>query len=271
MGQPQAWAAGRGNLLLASLPKADFDLVSRHLEPVPLDGHASIYDPDVLITHVYFPETGLVSLLGVLSDGTGVETAIVGREGMVGMPVFHRTDRIAEQAVVQLPGHGLRMSVASLRACLEESPALREALHHYAACIYMFAAQSVACMNKHETPRRLARWLLHAADHSGTDSLALTHLFLSHMLGVRRSSVSVAASELRTKGLITYTRKRIEITNRQGLAEYSCECYRIVRSTYDRLMFGTASDNPLDAVKSSRDGLSILGSPHGDKDVDESD
>jgi CRP-like cAMP-binding protein len=271
MGQPRAWAAGGGNFLLASLPAEDRALVARHMETVPLEPKVAIYDPDVAITHVYFPDAGLVSLLAVLADGTGVETAIVGREGMVGMPVFHRTDRVAEQAVVQLPGSAQRMTAASLRTCVDESPALRDALHHYSACVFMFAAQSVACMNKHETTRRLARWLLHAADHSGVAGLAFTHLFLSHMLGVRRSSVSVAASELRAKGLIAYTRKRIDITDRDGLAEHACECYRIVRSTYDRLIFGRASTNPLAEVESSRGGISVLGSPHGDKDPAESE
>jgi CRP-like cAMP-binding protein len=265
MGHMQPWAAG-GNFLLASLPDPDRALLSRHLEPVSLERNVALYDPDVVMSHVYFPDLGLVSLLAVLADGTGVETAIIGREGMVGMPVFHRTERMAEQAVVQLPGSAQRMTAASLRTCLEESAALREALHHYSACVFMFAAQSVACMNKHEISRRLARWLLHAADHSGMPDLAFTHLFLSHMLGVRRSSVSVAASALRGMGMIDYSRKTIQITDRDALVEYSCECYRIVRSTYDRLIFGTPSPSPLDGVEISRGGLSTVGSPHGDND-----
>jgi CRP-like cAMP-binding protein len=262
MGQQDAWTRGNGNLLLESLPSADRALVTRHLEDVELSPRAALYDPDVRIEHVYFPTEGLVSMLGVFADGTGVETAIAGREAMVGMAVFHGTDRIAEQAVVQLRGRAHRMPADALRACLTESPALQQALHHYAACIFMFAAQSVACMSKHETTRRLARWLLHACDHSGTDDLDLTHLFLSHMLGVRRSSVTVAASTLRSKGLITYTRKRIAIADRTGLTEYSCVCYRIVRSTYDRLVFGQATVSPLADVESSRNGISTLGSPH---------
>jgi CRP-like cAMP-binding protein len=256
---------GNGNLLLASLPSAEREHLARHLEDVELEPRAALYDPDVPIEHVYFPSAGLVSLLGVFADGTAVETVITGREGMVGMAVFHGTDRITAQAVVQLSGHAHRMSAEALRASLTESPALRQALHNYAACMFMFAAQSVACMSKHETTRRMARWLLHAADHSGRDDLDLTHLFLSHMLGVRRSSVTVAANALRSKGLITYTRKRTRITDHEGLIEHACECYQIVRSTYDRLIFGRSTDSPLKGLSSSRAGFSTLGSTRPDK------
>lgn len=265
MGHPEPWATGNGNLLLSSLADADRTLLARHFEPVELEAHQSLYDPDVPITHAWFLNTGMVSLLGVLTDGTAVETAVVGREGMVGMPIFHCTDRIAQQAVVQITGSGSRLTADALRSCLAESAGLRHALHRYAAAVFMFTAQSVACMGKHDVPRRLARWLLHAADHAGTFDLQLTHLFVAHMLGVRRSSVTVAASDLRNRGLITYTRRHVSITNRDGLAAFCCECYGIVRSTYDRLIFSAATWNPLDTVEASRDGVSTLGAVHDDK------
>jgi CRP-like cAMP-binding protein len=265
MGHPEPWATGNGNLLLASLADADRLLLTRHFEPVELEAHRTLYDPDVSITHAWFLNTGMISLLAVLTDGTAVETAVVGREGMVGMPIFHGIDSIAEQAVVQITGSGSRLTAAALRSCLAESAGLRQALHRYAASVAMFTAQSVACMAKHEVPRRLARWLLHASDHAGTSELELTHLFVAHMLGVRRSSVTVAASDLRSRGLITYTRKRTSITDRDGLASFCCECYGIVRSTYDRLIFSTATPNPLRTVQASRDGISILGAVQDNK------
>jgi CRP-like cAMP-binding protein len=265
LGRIESQPPAGGNLLLAALPQRDLDILSAHLEPVTLESSRTLYDPDVPIEHVYFLDAGLVSLLGVLTDGTGVETAIIGREGMVGMPIFHRTDRIAEQAVVQQPGRGRRMNASALRSCLEQSEALGTLLHHYSACVFQFAAQSVACMSKHHISSRLARWLLHASDHSGTNQLELTQLFLSHMLGVRRSSVTVAASDLRDAKLITYTRRMITITDRAGLEQRSCECYGIVRSTYDRLVFGGTSPNPLTGVESSRDGMSTVGSPHAEQ------
>src|SRR5687767_5439056 len=141
MGQPIAWTRGNGSLLLETLPAADRELLEPHLESVALKQAVVLYDPDVLIEHVYFPTEGVVSLLGVFTDGTAVETAIIGREGMVGMPVFHGADRIAQQAVVQLAGAARRMSSTALRACLADSMRLREALHRYSACVFMFAAQ----------------------------------------------------------------------------------------------------------------------------------
>jgi CRP-like cAMP-binding protein len=262
MGQSATATRTSANLLLAALPPRDFEIVSRHLEQAPLQLKRVIYDPDQVIEHVYFPESGMVSLLGVLTDGTAVETASTGREGMVGMPIFHRTDRIAEQAVVQLPGSALRMTAEALRECLTESKPLEDLLHRYAASIFMLAAQSIACMSKHDTQRRLARWLLHASDQSGTARLELTHIFAAQMLGVRRSSVTVAAGALRAKGLITYTRRHLIIVDKPKLEQASCECYHIIRSTYDRLLFGKTSENPNARVKASRDGMTILNAPH---------
>jgi CRP-like cAMP-binding protein len=260
----------QGNFLLSGLPASDRALVSGSLEPVELQQGQALYDPDVVIEHVYFLDSGMVSLLGVFSDGTGVETAVIGREGMVGMPVFNGTDRMPEQAVMQISGTGHRMTATALRTCVEQSPSLRARLHHYSACVFMFAAQSVACMSKHETTNRLARWLLHASDHSGRSELQLTHLFLAHMLGVRRASVTVAAIELREANLITYTRKRVDITDRVGLEQRACECYGIIRSTYDRVIFGHVSPNPVSGMKSSHAGQSVVGSAH-DKDAVTSD
>ena len=264
MGQSTVWPRNGGNLLLAGLPDADRALIERQLESVTLEPGVVLYDPTSTIDQVYFVDAGLVSFLSVFTDGTAVESAISGREGMVGMAVFHGTNELPVQAVVQLPGVARRMTSPALRECLSNSAALRETLHHYAACLFMFASQSVACMSKHHATRRLARWLLHAGDCSGSDDIALTHLFLSHMLGVRRSSVTIAANALRAKGFITYSRKRFSITDRDGLAGNSCECYGIVRSTYDRFLFGRATESPLAGVESSREGISTLGSPHAD-------
>jgi CRP-like cAMP-binding protein len=265
VGHPKAWAASNENLLLASLPNTDRQLVLRHCELVTVEAGRALYDPHALIAHVHFPIEGLVSLLSAFTDGTGVETAIIGREGMAGIALFHGTDRMPEQAVAQLPLKALRMPGDAFRACVAESAPLREALHHYATCLFVFAAQSAACASKHDTTRRLARWLLHAADHTGVLHLELTHLFLSHMLGVRRSSVSVAANKLRKKGLLTYTRKRIDILDLDALSDAACECYAIVRYTYDRVLFGRKGENPLAEVVSSRRGISTLDSPTPEK------
>lgn len=259
---PAAASALGSNLMLGRLPQRDREMIAGHLEPFSLQIKRVIYDPDTVIEHVYFPQSGMVSLLAVFTDGTGVETSSIGREGIVGLPLFHRVNRVAEQAVVQLPGRAFRMTAEAFGDCVAKSPALRDALHRYSMCLFMLAAQSVACMSKHMMAKRLARWLLHAADQSGTESLLLTHVFASQMLGVRRASVTVAANVLRKKGLINYTRKRVVITSRAGLEEFACECYQIIRSTYDRLLFGAESANPAAGVESSRDGITLLRGPH---------
>jgi CRP-like cAMP-binding protein len=265
VGQVKTWTAGNGNLLLANLPLADRELVLRHCEDVSMEQARTLYDPNAAIEHVYFPTQGMVSMLGAFSDGTAVETLVIGREGMVGVPVFHGADHMPEQAVVQLALTAHRMSSDAFRKAVAQSPRLRQAIHAYSACAYMFVAQSVACASRHDTTRRLARWMLHAADHSDTNHMELTHLFIAHMLGVRRSSVTVAANKLRAKGLLTYTRKRIDIVDRDGLKDASCECYAIVKSTYDRLLFGVRSENPLAELESSHRGLSTLGSAAPDR------
>lgn len=262
MGQAAPIRHADGNLLLAALPPADYEMVASHLHPVALEPKQALYDPEKPIDYVYFVDSGMVSLLSVLSDRTGVEAASTGRDGMVGMPVFQRADRMAGQAVVQLKGSAQRMSVDSFRACVRKSETLEKLLHLYSACLFMLAAQSIACISKHEIDRRLARWLLHAADQSGQTQLGLTHLILVQMLGVRRSTVTIAAGTLRKAGLIQYTKKHVTIVDRPGLEQASCECYHIIRSTYDRLLFGTVSHNPTADMESSRGGVSTIDAPH---------
>jgi CRP-like cAMP-binding protein len=220
-----------------------------------------LYDPEQVIDHVYFPDSGMVSMLAVLLDGSGVETASTGRDGMVGMPVFHGTDRIAQQAVVQLPGDARRMTADQFQDCRAECPELDRLLHRYAVSAYMLATQSIACMSKHLIQRRLARWLLHSSDQSGTERLELTQLFVAQMLGVRRSSVTVAAGKLRAAKLIQYTRNYVRIMDREGLENAACECYGIIRATQERVVLGRNVMSPNAALQVSRDGISLVTAP----------
>ena len=253
-----------GNLLLATLPAAEYELLTAHLEPVVLRPRQALYAPDQLIDYVYFPDSGMVSLLAVLSDRTGVEAASTGRDGMVGMPVFHGADRMAVHAVVQVEGTARRMAVGQFRAAIAASKALDNVLHLYAACIFMMTAQSIACMSRHDIDRRLARWLLHTTDQGGGTKIGLTHDFLAQMLGVRRSSVTLAAGSLRKAGLIEYTKKRVTILDRAGLEGAACECYRIIRSTHDRLLYGSIPANPTAHVEFPRGGMRTV---EGHRDV----
>lgn len=219
-----------------------------------------LYDPEQPIEHVYFPDSGMVSVLAVLSDGSGVETSSTGRDGMVGMPVFHGTDRIAQQAVVQLPGKARRMTADEFLLCRAQCAEMERLLHRYAVSAFMLAAQSVACLSKHLIQQRLARWLLHSSDQCGSERLELTQLFMSQMLGVRRSSVTVAAGKLRAAKLIEYARKHVTILDRAGLEAAACECYGVIRSTQDRAR-GANVISPNATVQASRDGVSLVTAP----------
>ena len=256
-----AAATLRTNLLLAALPSEELDVIGQALEPYPLVRQRVLFDPEQPIEHVYFPVSGMVSLLAVTTDRSGVEAATTGRDGMVGMPVFHRTDRIAQQAVVQLPGDALRMSAPVFSHILGKCPTLQLRLHRYSLSNFMLASQSIACLSKHRIPPRLARWLLHSADQTGMERLELTHLFMAQMLGVRRSSVSVAATALRRAGLIRYSRQHVTIVDRPALERAACECYEITRSTHLRLMEDGGPSRLLTSLQTSKEGVTILNAP----------
>lgn len=234
----KAVADRSGNALLAQLSADDWAQMSPRMEAVTLVQKRVIYDAGGFISHVYFPQSGMVSFLAVLSDGTGIETASAGREGMVGMPVFYGTDRFPEQAVVQLPGRALRMTSGALSACLLQSESLRASLQRYAACLFAMAGHSSLCLARHKIANRLARWILQAADQSGTENLALTHNYIAQLLGVRRASVTQAAGQLQRLGLIRLGRKRVTVVDRPGLAMFACDCYATVRDVYERMLFG---------------------------------
>lgn len=228
-----------GSILLSGLSEIDRLSMDRYLEPFTLRLGAVLGEYDVPLSHVYFPESGMVSMIAEFAGGgKPVEMASVGREGVVGMAHFYAAGHLPEKAIVQIPGRALRMTADHFRRCLEDCASLRQLLHRYAGCLYSFAAQNVACGLKHQVTPRLARWLLHCADQSGTTNLHLTHAFVAVMLGVRRSSITVAAGALREQQRIAYTRSTISIVDRAALEEASCECYVTVKATYARLVGG---------------------------------
>jgi PAS domain S-box-containing protein len=250
------------NALLEALPADQRQRFLGVATAVSLESGKVIADAEQPIQYVYFPTTAVLSILSVTTAKMGVETAVVGYEGMSPLAVFHQVDRTAEQVVVQVPGDALRMTREDFHAALAESPVMRVQLQKYAQALFTFAAQSSACNRQHPVMQRCARWLLTTHDRVPGDQFHLTHLFLSQMLGIRRSSVTVSAEVLRSAGAITYTRGRIHVTNRDELLERSCECYAIVRSTYDRLLNGTHTASPLASLELSIGGDSILGGGH---------
>ena len=250
-------ATGRSNWLLRALPPHEHELVSGHLEPVSLETGRVVVDVHTPIEHVYFPEFGVISSLSVMADGSAVETATIGPEGMSGIAVFHGVDSTAEHAFVQVPGEGYRMPSESLRAILPVSPTLNAVLHRYSVALFTLAGQNSGCNRKHAVLRRCARWLLMTQDRVLGDQFELTHHILSQMLGVRRASVTEAALALSEAGAIEYRRGVVTVLDRRVLEQAACECYGIIRSTFDRLLGTGETPSPLDGIRLSKGGCTV--------------
>jgi CRP-like cAMP-binding protein len=178
----------------------------------------------------------MVSLIATLDDGKQVEVGILGREGLVGLPLVLGDDRSLVEARVQQEGTALRMDAADLRDGMGESAALRSQLNRYALAFQTQVTMSAACNAFHPVTERLARWLLIAHDRADGDRFPMTHDFLSMMLSVSRPAVSIAAATLQNAELIHYSRGRIEVTDRPGLEAASCECYHVARREFARLL-----------------------------------
>jgi CRP-like cAMP-binding protein len=251
------------NRILAALPSAEIDRLTPHLEHIPLERRMVAYDPLTPIENVYFVETGVVSVLSLMRDGTAIETATIGCEGFIGIPLYFGVDAIPEQAFVQVPGEGYRMRASVFRSIAPDLPTLGKLLDRFSVCLFTLAAQCSGCNRVHTMEQRCARWLLMVHDRMPGDEFELTQDFLSQMLGVRRATVSETASQLQLAGLISYSRGRMVIVDRAGLERQACECYRIIDSTFARVLDGRAKSNVLDTMHLSEDGKSIAGDGGG--------
>jgi CRP-like cAMP-binding protein len=228
-GEPQ-------NHLLAALPRDLQTELKSRMSVVSLDSRKKLYEPNEPIKYVYFPISGVMSLLAVMDDGSAVEVGTIGNEGMVGIPVFLGTMESPGRAVQQVPGSAWRMPVEAFVAEIQGGGPLPELLRRYTQAVFVQVSQSTACNRLHPAEERLARWLLQTHDRVEADEFSLTHEFLGQMLGVRRATVTVVAGALQKAGIIEYKRGIVTILDRERLEEASCECYRIIRDEYDRLM-----------------------------------
>jgi CRP-like cAMP-binding protein len=233
-----------------------------HLERMTMDVRELLYDVMKPIEHIYFPETMVCSMVAVMTDGSAVETATIGREGLVGLNVFLGGDRSPAPAYCQVPGVTLRMPVTAFQDAMSKNPAMRLMLGRYAQAFLVLVARSGACNLIHNVNQRCARWLLLTHDRVGTDEFSLTQQFLAQMLGMRRATVSETAGALQDAGIIKYAYGRITIVDRARLEAAACECYRIVRSEFDRLMERRKTSSPLDGVLSSQAGLTLMTEPY---------
>jgi len=234
---PSAECTSPRNCLLAALPPEELARLRPRLERVELPLRWVLHTAGEPIEAVYFPETGYTSMLAYMEDGDAAEVGLVGREGMIGLPVLLGAECDDIEAMVQTPGTALRMNAVGFREALDRIPAFRILLLRYALVHHGQVARTAACNGRHHIDQRLARWLLMAHDRTtGNDEFPMTHEFLAMMLGVRRAGVTIAAGHLQKAGFIHYERGCIEVTDRPGLESVSCECYGIVRRAQDRLL-----------------------------------
>jgi|SRR5579864_7807282 len=224
------------NLLLAGLPPEELARLNGALEPVTFTQNEALYKANEPLSHAFFIVRGMVSMVRTTGEGATVEVGPVGRDGMIGVPIFLDATTDPLEAFAQiLPCEALRMPADAFRSACEQLPGLRSMMSHYTSWIYTGMAQWVACARLHEVEERMARWLLMCHDRLEGDTLALTHDFLAQMLGVRRPTVTLAAGMLQKGSLIRYSRGVVTIVDRPGLEEVACECHRVSRNEYLRL------------------------------------
>jgi CRP-like cAMP-binding protein len=220
------------NILLASLPIAEYEPIRQASELVSMELKRALHEPGQETRHVYFPFSGVISLLTILDDGSAVEVATVGNEGMVDFAAYFGMESPARW-LVQVPGRALRVDAAELRAIAEKSGALMSVIHNYLLAMFVQVSQTAACNRRHAVDQRCARWLLMTHDRVDTDDFPMTHEFLADMLGIRRPSVSIAMSGLHRAGYIAYKRGKVAVLDRDGLEKAACECYNVVRQQFD--------------------------------------
>jgi CRP-like cAMP-binding protein len=234
--------AGNPNRLLAALPAAEYSRILPLLTVVPLKLKQIIHKPGERIRDVYFPGGGFCSMLTLLEDGSMVEIATIGREGMVG--VSASLDSVPVMSVAMVQGETdtcYRMNTDAFCQEIDRRGALHKLTTHYAQALFGFVAQSTACNAIHSVEQRLARWLLMAQDRMGSNEFPLTQEFVAMMLGTSRPTVTVVAGTLQKAGLIQYRHGRVTIVDRESLEAASCECYRAATNLLEAVTDGSKS------------------------------
>jgi CRP-like cAMP-binding protein len=236
---PTPEGAGGGvhrNHLLDALPKSDYERLVAHLELVPMELGAVLYEPGARMRYVYFPTTSIVSLLYVMENGASAEIAIVGNEGMLGIALFMGGETTPSRAVVQSAGSGFRLRAQLLKEEFSRFGPMLRLLLRYTQGLITQMAQTAVCNRHHSVDQQLCRWLLLSLDRLSSNELAMTQELIANMLGVRREGVTEAAGKLQDAGLIRYHRGKITVLDRRGLEQRSCECYEVVKREFDRLL-----------------------------------
>jgi CRP-like cAMP-binding protein len=218
------------NRLLLALPTYDLHQLMPELEQIRCEREQVLMDADSSLDYVFFPDRGVVSAVAVYADGNIIEMATIGREGCTAVQAVLGAESSSIRLLVQLPGDAAKMSRPAFTRAMETMPSFRRLMYAYVQAFLEQVLVSVACNGAHSLKQRLARWLLTMRDRSDDDALQITQNLLAEMLGVHRPTVSNAARELETAGLIARGRRQVTILDRQGLVVESCECYQLVRT-----------------------------------------
>jgi CRP-like cAMP-binding protein len=218
------------NRLLLALPSRDLKRVMPQLERIRCQRAEVLLDADSALDHVFFPDSGVVSVVAVYADGSVIELATIGREGCTGMQAFFGAKTSSVRLLVQIPGSAAKISRPAFAHAMESIPSFRNVMSAYIQAFLEQILVSVACNGAHNLKQRLARWLLMMRDRSDEDALLITQSLLAEMLGVQRPTITNAAREFERAGLIERGRRQVTILDRRGLIEESCECYQLVRS-----------------------------------------
>jgi CRP-like cAMP-binding protein len=254
------------NRILRSLPVEEYEELLPYLELVRFPMGRIVHEAGQEMTHVYFPNHGVISMLTVLDNGDLIEIATVGNEGMADLSVFLGLRVSHARLLIQIPGDTLRIEADVFRDLVGRLDGLRASLGHFMVAMFTLVSQSAACNRLHPIEERAARWLLMTHDRVDSDTFPITHDFLASMLGVRRPSVTVAAGMLQSAGFIRYSRGRVTILDRAGLEASACECYQIVRAQFDDMPGGDESRLDRRRLSSGRDASAKPADPRGAPD-----
>lgn len=226
----------RQNGILAALPKADYGRLLPHLEAVSMPLGRTLFESGDYVKYLYFPTSGIISLIYDLEDGSSSEVAIVGNEGMVGISIYMGGESMPSSTEVQCAGIGYRLSRVVMKREFAEGGKLQELSLLYAQALISQTSQTAVCNAHHTLDQRLCRWLLMSLDRVPGDRIAITQELIGSLLSVRRESVSEAASKLQKAGLVEYKRGCITVLQRKKVEKQACECYEAVSSEYERLL-----------------------------------
>lgn len=224
------------NAILARISGRELAALGARLVVLRVEHRLGVYEPGGPIEHVYFPLDSVFSVVAIADGEVAVEVATVGREGMVGLPLFLGSATSPHASFCQVSGSAARLEAAQLREVLADDGTLHQSLNRFTQATMVQIAQNVVCNAAHDARRRAARWLLTTHDRVGRDDFELTQEFLAQMLGLRRPTVSDVARGLQAEGLIRYRRGQVNIVDRRRLLEVACGCYGIVRNEFQELL-----------------------------------